>query len=125
VKEVGMADRVLFISWGQTVRGAEERAIEVFNDALGILGRAQQDGRIERFDVVLLGPNTELDGFIEVFGTTEQLIALQASDEFEHNTLDAQLCVDGISHVMGYCNDGVARMMGMYQEAIAKIPQRA
>lgn len=120
-----MADRVLFISWGQVVRGAEERSLEVFNEALGILGRAQQDGRIERFDVVLLGPNTELDGFIQVFGTTEQLIALQASDEFERNTVDAQLCVDAISHVMGYCNDGVARMMGIYQEAVSKVPQRA
>ena len=120
-----MADRVLFISWGSPVRGAEERAMDVFNEALGILGRAQQDGRIEKFDVVLLGPNTELDGFIEVFGTTQQLIALQESEEFERNTVDAQLCVDGISHVLGYCNEGVARMMGMYQEALSQVPQRA
>ena len=120
-----MADRVLFISWGQVVRGAEERSLEVFNDALGILGRAQQDGRIEKFDVVLLGPNTDVDGYIEVFGTTEQLIALEESEDFQRNTIDAQLCVDGMSHTMGYCNDGVARMMGMYQEAISKVPQRA
>jgi hypothetical protein len=120
-----MADRVLFVSWGQTVRGAEERAIEVFNDALGILGRAQQDGRIEKFDVVLMDPNTDLDGFIEIFGTTEQLVALQQSDEFLRNTIDAQLCVDGISHQMGHCNEGVSRMMGLYQEALAKVPQRA
>jgi hypothetical protein len=57
-----MADRVLFISWGQTVRGAEEHALEVFNDALGILGRMQQDGRIEGFDVVLLNANGDLGG---------------------------------------------------------------
>jgi hypothetical protein len=120
-----MSDRVLFISWGQTVRGAEERAIEVFNDALGILGRAQQDGRIEKFDVVLMDPNTDLDGFIEVFGTTEQLVALQESEEFLRNTIDAQLSVDGISHLMGSCNDGVARMMALYQEALGKVPQRA
>jgi hypothetical protein len=120
-----MADRVLFMSWGQTVRGAEERSLEVFNEALGMLGRAQQDGRIEKFDVVLLGPNTDLDGYIEIFGTTEQLIALQESEEFERNTIDAQLCVDGLSHVMGYCNDGVARTMAMYQEALSQVPQRA
>ncbi len=27
-----MADRVLFIGWGETVRGREERALEVFNE---------------------------------------------------------------------------------------------
>jgi hypothetical protein len=120
-----MADRVLFISWGQTVRGAEERALEVFNDALGILGRMQQDGRIEKFDVVLLNPNGELGGYIEAFGTSEQLAALQDDEDFLRNTIDADLCVDRISHVMGYAEDGVARMMGLYQEAISKIPQRA
>src|SRR2546423_15467854 len=100
-----MADRVLFISWGQTVRGAEERALEVFNDALGILGRMQQDGRIEKFDVALLGPNTDLDGFIEIFGTAEQLAAVQEDDEFVRNTIDAQLAVDGLSHQIGYANE--------------------
>jgi hypothetical protein len=41
------------------------------------------------------------------------------------NTIDADLCVDNIRHIMGYANEGVARTMAMYQEAIAKIPQRA
>jgi hypothetical protein len=120
-----MADRVLFISWGQTVRGAEERALEVFNDALGILGRMQQDGRIEKFDVVLMDPNADLDGFIEVFGTAEQLAGVREDEAFLRNTIDAQLCVDRIVHTTGYCNEGVARMMGLYQEALQKVPQRA
>ena len=40
--------------------GAEERGIEVFNEALGLLGRMQQDGTIEKFDVALLAPNSDL-----------------------------------------------------------------
>jgi hypothetical protein len=119
-----MADRVLFISWGQTVRGSEERSLEVFNDALGILGRMQQDGRIEGFDVVLLNPNADLGGYIEVFGTSQQLMALQDDEEFMRNTLDAELSVDNIRHVMGYANEGIARMTQLYQEGIARIPQR-
>ena len=120
-----MADRVLFISWGQTVRGAEERALEVFNDAVGLLGRMQQDGQIEKFDVALLDPNSDLDGYIAIFGSAEQLAAVREDPEFVRNMLDAELIVDRLSHVMGYCDDGVARMMGLYQEAIAKVPQRA
>jgi hypothetical protein len=125
VKEVGMADRVLFISWGQTVRGAEERGLEVFNEALGILGRMQQDGRIESFDVALLQPNGDLNGFIAIQGSTEQLTALQQDDEFLRNTVDAQLIVDDLRHVLGYTNDGVARMVGLFQDAMSKVPQRA
>jgi hypothetical protein len=120
-----MADRVLFISWGQTVRGAEERALEVFNDAMGILGRKQQDGAIEKFDVVLMDPNGDLEGFIAISGSAEQLSALQEDEEFLRNTIDAQLCVDRIVHLRGYTNEGVARMMGLYQEALTKVPQRA
>jgi hypothetical protein len=120
-----MADRVLFISWGQTVRGAEERGLEVFNEALGILGRMQQDGRIESFDVALLDPNGDLDGYIAIHGSHEQLTALQQDDEFLRNTIDAQLIVDKLRHAMGYTNDGVARMVGLYQEAMSKVPQRA
>jgi hypothetical protein len=107
------------------VRGAEERALEVFNDAMGLLGRMQQEGRIEGFDVILLEPNIGLDGMVIARGTAEQITAMRADEEFLRNTVDAQLCVEDIRHIEGYTNEGVARMMAMYQEAIAKIPQRA
>ena len=61
-----MADRVLMICWGAPVRGREERGLEVFNEAVGILGRMQEDGRIEKFDVVLLGPNSLMDGCVTI-----------------------------------------------------------
>ena len=120
-----MADRVLFIGWQEPVRGSEERAVEVFNEAIGILGRKQQDGKLERFDVVLLNPNTALSGYMTVQGTAEQITALREDPEFQRNTVDASLCCDGIQHIDGYTNEGVARQMEVYQEAIAKVPQRA
>jgi hypothetical protein len=120
-----MADRVLFISWGEVVRGSEERAIEVFNEALGILGRKQQDGAIEGFDVALLAPNREIAGYIQVMGSAEQIAALRSDEEFMRNTVDASLAVDGISHIDGYTNEGIAAQMAMFQAAAAKVPQRA
>ena len=42
-----MADRALFVGFGEPVRGREERAIEVFTDFVGMFGRMQSDGRIE------------------------------------------------------------------------------
>jgi len=118
-----MADRLLVISWGEPVRGREERGLEVFNDALGMLGRFQQDGKVESFDVVLLDPNGELAGYIEIHGSAEQINALDDNDEFERNTVEASLIVDNLRHTRGYTNEGVARQMALYQEAVGKVPQ--
>ena len=65
-----MADRLLFVSWGATVSGREERALEVFNSAIAFYGRCQGDGRLESFDVVLLGPSgAGIHGFATLPGS--------------------------------------------------------
>jgi hypothetical protein len=120
-----MADRVLVVTWGEAVRGAEERGLEVFNEALGIVGRMQQDGRIEGFDVVLFEPNGDLGGYIAIRGSAEQLAAVREDEEFQRNTTDAALIVDRLRHLHGYTNEGVAQQIELYQAAIAKVPQRA
>ena len=121
-----MSDRVLFIGWGESTPGREERGLEVFNEAMGILGRMQQEGRIEKFDVVLLDPNGgSLEGYVAVHGTAEQIAAARQDEEFLRNTIDAQNIVRGLRHVDGYTNEGVARMMEIYQESIGKVPQSA
>ncbi len=121
-----MADRVLFIGWGETVRGREERALEVFNEAMGLYGRMQQDGRLEKFDVCLLEPHGGgLAGYIALHGTAEQIAALPEDAEFRRNMVDASLAVDEIGIVRGRINEGVADEIAMYQEAISKVPQSA
>jgi hypothetical protein len=120
-----MADRVLFIGWGSPVRGSEERGLEVFNEALGLLGRMQQDGRIEGFDVAILGPNGDLNGYIAIRGSAEQIAGVREDEEFHRNTIDASLIVENLRHIEGYTNEGVASEMAIYQQALARVPQRA
>jgi hypothetical protein len=114
---------MLFMSWGTPVRGREDRGLEVFNEALGLLGRMQQDGRIESFDVTILEPNGDLNGFIMVRGTAGQIDALRHDEEFVRNTTDATMIVDNVRHIAGYINEGVARQIEIYADAIAKVPQ--
>ena len=120
-----MADRVLMISWGTPVRGSEERGLEVFNEALGLYGRMQQDDRIDSFDVMLFEPNGAVNGCILIRGSAEQLTAAREDEEFRNATINAALIVDDLRLIDGYTNEGVARQMTMYQEAISKVPQRA
>jgi hypothetical protein len=118
-----MADRVLFLSWRQPSRGREARAIEVFNEAVGILGRKQQEGKIEGFQIAFLEPNEALGGYMHVTGTAEQLVALREDEEFQRNTVAAQLSVDGMSHLQGFTNEGIAAQMALYEDEVAKAPQ--
>ena len=121
-----MADRVLFIGWGQTVRGREERALEVFNEAMGMYGRMQQDGRIEKFDVCLLEPHGGgLDGYIALSGSEQQIADIRVDADFQRNMIDADLVVEELGIVAGWVNEGIAHQMSMFQEAVAKVPQDA
>jgi hypothetical protein len=120
-----MADRVLLLSWGEVVRGREERALEVFNEALGFYGRMQQEGRIEGFDVALLEPSSGMGGYIVMKGSADQIGALAEDDEFRRLVLDSTLVVDDVRVVPGRTNEALAGEIAMYQEAIAKVPQSA
>jgi hypothetical protein len=118
-----MADRMLFIGWGATVRGREERALEVFNAAVGFYGRCQQEGRIESFDVILLEPHGGgLAGYMELHGSADQLNALRQDEQFRRLMIDAALIVDELGIVDGFANEGVARELTLYRDAIAQVP---
>jgi len=120
-----MADRLLFVTWDAPARGMESHAVEVFNEAVGILGRRQQEGRIESFDVALFEPTGDIGGYMVAKGSADQISALRNDEEFVRNTVDAQLCVDRIRHIEGFCDNAIATQMEIYSDAIARMPQHA
>ncbi|MEA2427305.1 MAG: hypothetical protein QOF37_933 [Thermoleophilaceae bacterium] len=120
-----MADRTLFMSWGAVVRGREERAVEVFNESVGYWGRAQQEGRIDAFDVRLMVPNAKLDGYIEIRGSAEQLAAVKEDPGYKRLMIDSSLIIEDMHICEGFANEAVAEQMALYQEAVAKVPQTA
>ena len=120
-----MADHVLFISWGDGIPGREERGLEVFNEAMELYGQMQRDGRIESFDVVLLDPNGDLNGYIELHGSHEQLAAIQEDEDYRRVLYDATLITTRLRAAEGFTNEALAREVGRYQEAVARVPQHA
>jgi hypothetical protein len=120
-----MADRILFIAWKAPARGLEERAVESFNEAIGLYGRLQQAGRIESFDVALLSLTGELGGYLQLNGTAQQLADVREDEEFRRHLTRAMLVVDDLRVYDGITNQGVAEQMAMYAEEVSKIPQTA
>jgi hypothetical protein len=117
-----MADQALFIGFGQPVRGREERAVEVFNEFVGMFGRLQSDGRIEGMDVCLLDPHGgELGGFFMVHGSQAQCSALANDEEFRRLVVDATLIVDNFGVVPARTGEAVGPEMTMYSEAVKKV----
>ena len=121
-----MADRVMFIGWGAVVRGRENTALESFNDIVGLFGRMQQEGRIERLDIVFLDPHGgDLEGCFMLHCTTEQLHAIRDDEDFQREMTRASLIVERLGTVDGYTGDGIAAQMELYQQALAQVPQTA
>ncbi len=121
-----MADRALFIGFGEPVRGREERAVDVFNDFVGMFGRLQSDGRIEGMDVCLLDPHGgDLGGFFMVHGNEAQCAALPNDDEFRRASIDAGLIVENFGVVPARTGEAVGAEMGMYADAVRKVGQGA
>ena len=117
-----MAERALFIGFRQPVRGREERAVEVFNEFVGMFGRMQSDGRIEGMNVTLLDPHGgDLGGFFMVHGSEEQCTKLQMDEEFRRACIDAGLIVDDFGVVPAATGAAVAEEMTMYTEALRKV----
>ena len=117
-----MADRALFVGFGNPVRGREERAIAVFGEFVAMFGRMQSDGRIESVDVTLLDPHGgDLSGFFRAHGSVEQCAALQNDEEFRRAIIDASLIVDNIGVVPAATGAGVGGEMAMYGEAVGKL----
>ena len=118
-----MSDRLLQVSWKAPVRGREDRALEIFDSFLGMLGRMQQDGRIESFDVVIMRPNADINGYTSIRGSAAQIANLKEDREFLANTADAALIVEDLRQTEGYTGEGVAMIMSLYREAMNRIPQ--
>jgi hypothetical protein len=117
-----MAEAGLFLGWGPPVHGRERKSLDVFNESIQWYVELEQTGNIESFEVVLLEPHGgDLDGFVLLRGSQEQIAALRASEEFERLTTRATLIVENVGVVGAAINEGLARGMGIYQAQLDEL----
>jgi hypothetical protein len=104
------------------VRGREQKALEVFQEALQYYGRLQQQGEVQSFEPVALEPHGgDLAGFLLVKGDADKLARLRASDEFIALTTRAQLVVDNVGITGAFVGDGLQRLFADFGQQAAAL----
>src|SRR5207237_9258120 len=91
----GMAGYGLFVGCGWPVRGREQKAAQVFNEAVELWTRLQQSGEIDSWDAIFLEPHGgDLGGFFLVRGSQEQISRLRDGEDLLRVSARAQLVVE-------------------------------
>jgi hypothetical protein len=119
-----MAGEALFIGWGQVVRGREQFALQVFQEALGYYGKLQEEGQVERFDAYLLEPHGgDLAGFFLLHAERSALETIRSSAEFQRLTVRAGSVIDNLGVVSAYSGEALGQQMALFGETAQELPQ--
>src|ERR1700694_3675830 len=103
-----MAEAGLWVAWGVAARGREKHALEVFNESMQYLETLAQDGKIERFDVAILTPqSSELGGFALIQGSEQQIDSLRRDEDFRRWVNLVQLVADKFGVVDAWVDQGL------------------
>jgi hypothetical protein len=119
-----MAGEALFVGWGQVVRGREQLALQVFQEAVGYYGKLQEDAQIERFDAYLLDPHGgDLAGLFLLHGERSALDTIRSSADFQRLLVRAGSVIDNLGVVSAYSGDALGQQMALFGEIAQELPQ--
>jgi hypothetical protein len=119
-----MAGEALFLGWGQVVRGREQLALQVFQEAVSYYGKLQEEGQIERFEAYLLDPHGgDLAGFFLLHGEQSALDAIRSNAEFRRLLVRAGSVIDNLGLVSAYTGDALGEQMARFGETAQELPQ--
>lgn len=114
-----MSDAGFWIAWGLPTQGREPQALDALKKSRAFLAELAETGRIERYDVAILRPQTsELGGFVLVQGSTQQIDQLRRDADFERWVNQVQVVADRVGIVDAWVNDGLDEATDLYIDAL-------
>jgi hypothetical protein len=116
-----VAEAALFIGWGEVVRGREKNALRTYNEVMEYWNGLKNDGRIQNFDVAVLGPHARLGGFILARGTEQQIDGVRRSKEFRQVMARTRLHVEDLVIADAYVDEALGQLIPEYQEEIDRL----
>ncbi|MEM6926671.1 MAG: hypothetical protein AAF602_07075 [Myxococcota bacterium] len=110
-----MADAGLLIGWNRVVSGRDDSAVDLWNEMLTYFRRLHAEGRIERFEPVILGAHGgQLNGFVLLRGSQEHLDQIRNSEEFLVLNVRAQRALEGFMVVRAHHGDEAQKILRIY-----------
>jgi len=117
-----MAEAGLWVAWGVPTPGRERKGLALLIETQGYLAGLQSQGRIERFDRVVLKPqNIELGGYVLIQGSKDQIDGLRRDPDFEVWLNRVQLVADQVGIVDAWLGDGIAEAVALYEKALESL----
>ncbi len=117
-----MSDFGLFVGFGFPVRGREQQAADVFQEAYGYYNRLAENGEIDSVEVFFLEPHGgDLGGFFLLRGERDNIARLRASDEFQRIGSRAQMVVESFGVVGAETGERIQHQMDMFMEAAGEL----
>ncbi len=112
----------LFVGWGEAVPGREQKAVEVFQEALHFFEGLRQAGEIESFEPVALEPHGgDLSGFLLVKGDPAKLARIRGSDDFIALTTRGQLVVVKFGVAGAFLGEGLQSLFADFGKQAAAL----
>lgn len=110
-------DAALIATWGNTARGREAKALEVFMDFLTFWGKKAADGKCSEPEVFFNADGSE--GISIVKGKSDALAEIVESEDYEKLIAKGQLIVDGLkTHLyFGGSEEEITRGTRIFAEA--------
>ena len=119
-----MAGDAIFLGWGQVVRGREQFALQVFQEAVSYYGKLQEEGQIESFEAYLLDPHGgDLFGFFLIHGERTALDTVRSSEEFRRLLVRAGSVINNLGLVGAHGGEALGQQMALFGEMAQELPQ--
>jgi hypothetical protein len=115
-----MAGYGLFVGFGYPVRGREQKAGAVFNEAVELWTRYQQEGKLESWEAVLLEPHGgDLGGFFLLRSDT--LAEIYGDEGFQRLITRAQLIVENFGVVGAQMGERIQAQMQLFLDSASEL----
>ena len=117
-----MTKAALFIGYGPTISGREQKALQVFGEAIEHYTGLQQQGEIDSFEAFILEPHGgELNGFLLVRGDLAKLNTIRYSEEFVRLNARASLVVQNLGVVTAFVGEELQRQFGDFAAQVESL----
>lgn len=113
-----MADRIIFIRWGNPKVGREKQALQLFQRSIEYLMMQQREG-LESFEPAIISAHGgDLNGFVIIRGDAEKLAELRRTETWLNNVVEGNYCLENYGILEGYIGNSLTDLMNRWSKLI-------